>query len=145
MPPDAAHARIRMREALRIALAMAIALTVDEVSDQPFPFLTALFAVQMLVKSPAAPGLKQGIGFAAVIGRSAYVALSLCGLLINRPVAYLIVLAVGFFICFYLQGRGKGGPLPQLLLICNAALPVMAVQSADLATDFANIMIEAAI
>lgn len=128
-----------------MALAIAISLTLAEARDTTFAFITAMFALQMMVKSPHPPSLKQGFGFAVILIIATHVALTLTGALLNRPVVYLITLGLVFFACFYLQARGKGGPLPQLLLICNAMLPVLAVQSPDLAIDFADIMIEAAI
>jgi len=145
MPPEAAFARESRRQALRLALAMAISLTFEEARNQPFSFITAMFVVQMLAKSPHPPSLKQGIGFAVVLALASQIALTLCGLLLHRPVAYLPVLSLVFVACFYLQARGKGGPLPQLLLICNAMLPALAVLSSGLAVDFANVMIDGAI
>lgn len=145
MRPESIFDGDAARQALRLALAMAIALTVAEARDLPFAFLTAMFTVQMLAKSPQPPTLKQGIGFAVILALAAQVALTLCGLLLHRPVVYLLVLGLIFIGCFYLQARGKGGPVPQLLLICNAMLPVLAVQSADLAVDFANVMIASAL
>jgi hypothetical protein len=133
------------RRTLRIALVMALGLTVAEVRDQPFAFLSALFAVQLLVKSPNAPSLAQGIGFAIIMAVSSGVALSLCNALIDRPVAYLLLLSLVVFGCFWLLALGRGGPLPQFLLLCNVMIPVLAVQSADLAADFALVMIDASV
>lgn len=133
------------RRTLRMALAIAISFTVAEARDQTFAFMTAMFAMQMMVKSPGPPSLAQGFGFAVVLSLATQIALFLSGILLHRPVVYLIVIGLVFWGCFHLQARGKGGPLPQLLLICNAMLPVLAVQAPDLAIDFADIMIEAAI
>ena len=58
------------RRTLRIALVMALGLTVAEARDQPFAFLSALFAVQLLVKSPNVPSLAQGVGFAIIMAVS---------------------------------------------------------------------------
>ena len=133
------------RRTLRIALVMALGLTVAEARDQPFAFLSALFAVQLLVKSPNVPSLAQGVGFAIIMAVSSGVALSLCNMLIDRPVAYLLLLSLVIFGCFWLLALGRGGPLPQFLLLCNVMIPVLAVQSADLATDFALVMIDASV
>jgi hypothetical protein len=143
MPPE--DAREAFRRTLRLALVMALGLTVAEARDQPFAFLPALFAVQMLVKSPKPPSLVQGIGFAAVMAMSAGVALTLCNALIDRPVAYLLLVGLVVVGCFWLMAQGRGGPLPQLLLLCNALIPVLAVQSRDLAADFTSVMIDAGI
>jgi hypothetical protein len=146
MPPDPASADSETwRRSLRLALAIALSLTLAEAREAVFGFMTALFALQMMVKSPRPPSLQQGFGFAIVLIVATHVALTLTGALLHRPVAYLIIIGLVFWACFYLQARGKGGPLPQLLLVCNAMLPVLAVQDQDLAVDFANIMVEAAI
>lgn len=149
MPPDGALGmggdKELWRRTLRLALAIAISLTIAEARDQNFAFMTAMFAMQMLAKSPEPPSLKQGFGFAIVLMIATEIALTLCGILLNRPVLYLLVIGLVFCTCFYLQARRLGGPLPQLLLICNAMLPVLAVQSPDLAIDFADVMVEAAI
>jgi hypothetical protein len=124
---------------------MALGLTVAEARDQPFAFLPALFAVQLLVKSPNAPSLMQGVGFAIIMAVSSGVALTLCSMLLDRPVVYLLLLSLIIFGCFWLLALGRGGPLPQFLLLCNVMIPVLAVQSADLAADFAAIMIDAGV
>lgn len=133
------------RRTLRLALAMALGLTFAEARDQPFAFLTALLAVQMLTRLPQAPTLRQGLGFAVVMAAASGLALLLCALLLDRPVAYLLLLSVIFFGCFSLLASGRGGPLPQLLLLCNVTIPVLAVQSRDLAVDFGAVMIDASL
>ncbi|HJR21929.1 MAG TPA: DUF2955 domain-containing protein [Dongiaceae bacterium] len=144
MPPEAAS-REQFRRTLRIALVMALGLTVAEARDQPFAFLSAMFAVQLLIKSPNAPNLVQGVGFAIIMAVSTGVALSLCGMLLDRPVAYLLLLSLVIVGCFWLLAQGRGGPLPQFLLLCNVMIPVLAVQSRDLAADFAAVMIDASV
>jgi hypothetical protein len=145
MPPDAIRSDEAFRRTLRIALVMALGLTVAEARDQAFAFLPALFAVQLLVKSPNAPSLMQGVGFAIIMAVSTGVALTLCSALLDRPVAYLLLLSLIVFGCFWLLALGRGGPLPQFLLLCNVMIPVLAVQSADLAADFAAVMIDASV
>ncbi len=145
MPPDAIKSDEAFRHTLRIALVMALGLTVAEARDQPFAFLSALFAVQLLVKSPNAPSLAQGVGFAIIMAVSTGVALTLCSMLLDRPVAYLVLLSLIIFGCFWLLALGRGGPLPQFLLLCNVMIPVLAVQSADLSADFAAVMIDASV
>lgn len=130
---------------MRLALGVSLALTLGEVQGLPFAFMAAVFTLQVLTKQAHPPTLKQGLGFAVVMVVAANVTLALCSVLLHRPVAYLLVLSLVFFACFYLMARGKGAPLPQLLLICNAALPLLAVQSADFAADFAGIMIIGAV
>jgi hypothetical protein len=142
MPPEA---REQFRRTLRIALVMAVGLTVAEARAQPFAFLSALFAVQLLIKSPNAPSLVQSVGFAIVMAVSSAVALILCSALLDRPVAYLLLLSLMIFGCFWLLALGRGGPLPQFLLLCNVMIPVLAVQSANLAADFAAVMIDASV
>nr|WP_298689839.1 DUF2955 domain-containing protein [uncultured Dongia sp.] len=145
MSPDRADEHdARKRKIFRIALAVALGLTLAEAQEEPFSFLAPMFAFQLLMKMPRAPGIKQGVGFVLVVIIASVVALSLANSLADRPLVYLIILALIFFGCFLLQLMGKGGPLPGLLLICNAAVPVLAVVSGDLARDFVLIMIASA-
>ena len=144
MPPDSASPEVdqgRRRAILRIALAIALGLTFAEAQEEPFSFLTAMFAFQILIKMPQAPGLRQGAGFVLVIAVASGFALSLANTLQSRPIVYLLVLGLIIFGCFLAQLRAKGGPLPGMLLICTAMVPVVAVVSPDLAQDFVRIMI----
>jgi hypothetical protein len=144
MPPDGALPeadRERQRTILRIALAIALGLVFAEAQEEPFSFLTAMFAFQILIKMPQAPGLRQGVGFVLVIAVASGFALTLANTLQSRPTAYLLVLGLIIFGCFLAQLRGKGGPLPGMLLVCTAMVPVVAVVSPDLAQDFVGIMI----
>jgi hypothetical protein len=133
--------RERKRTILRIALAIALGLAFAEAQEEPFSFLTPLFAFQILIKMPRAPGLRQGAGFVLVIAVASGFALSLANTLQSRPIVYLLVLGLIIFGCFLAQLRGKGGPLPGMLLVCTAMVPVLAVVSPDLAHDFVRIMI----
>jgi len=145
MSPDRADEHdLRRRKIFRIALAVALGLTLAEAQEEPFSFLAPMFAFQLLMKMPRAPSVGQSVGFVLVVMIASVVALSLANALADRQLVYLIVLALIFFGCFLLQQLGKGGPLPGLLLICNAAVPVLAVVSPDLAQDFVLIMIASA-
>lgn len=144
MQPDSAPLEVdreRRRTILRIALAVALGLTLAEAQEEPFSFLTAMFAFQILIKMPRAPSLRQGFGFVLVIVVASGFALGLANTLESRPIVYLLVLGVVIFGCFLAQSRGKGGPLPAMLLVCTAMVPVLAVISRDLAQDFVWIMI----
>jgi hypothetical protein len=145
MPPEAAFDQEAFRRTLRIALAVAIGLTIAEARDQPFAFLTPMFAVLMLAKSQRVPSLAQGFGLAVILAVGSWLALSFSNLLLDRPVAYLLLVSVIFFGCFWLMARGKGGPAPQLLLISNVMIPVVAVLSREAAADLAVVMIDAGI
>ncbi len=134
----------RRRRILRIALAIALGLTFAEAQEQPFSFLTPLLAFQVLMKMPRAPTLRQGLGFVLVVTVASGFALGLANSLQDRSIVYLGVLGVMFFGCFLMQLTNRGGPLPGMLLICNAMVPVLAVISRDLAQDFVWIMIVSA-
>jgi hypothetical protein len=137
--------RERQRKILRIAVGVALGLAVAEAQEKPFSFLTPLFAFQVLMNMPAPPSPRQGLGFVLVIVVASGVALGLANALQETPIVYLIVLGLIFFGCFLMQLTGKGGPLPGMLLACNAMVPVIAVISRDLAQDFVGIMIFSAV
>lgn len=141
MPRDESAEDARRRRIWRIALAVALGFAIGEAQEQPFSFLTPLLAFQLLMKAPQAPSLRQGIGFVLAVTIASFAALSLANALQDRQFVYVIVLGLIFFVCFYLQMIGKGGPLPGLLLVCNAMVPVLSVISRDLAQDFVAVLI----
>jgi uncharacterized membrane protein YgaE (UPF0421/DUF939 family) len=134
-------ARARRRRILRIGLAVALGLAIGEALEEPFSFLTPLLAFQLLMKTPRAPSVRQAVGFVLAVAIASGVALGLANSLQDRQFVYLIVLGLIYFGCFLLQLRGKGGPLPGMLLVCNAMVPVLAVISRDLAQDFVWVFI----
>jgi Protein of unknown function (DUF2955) len=131
----------RRRWILRVGLAVSLGLVIGEAQEAAFSFLTPFLAFQLLIKAPQAPSVRQGIGFVLAVAIASIVALSLANALQDRQVVYVIVLGLIYFGCFLLQLRGKGGPLPGMLLICNAMVPVLAVISRDLAQDFVSVFI----
>jgi hypothetical protein len=148
MSPDIALGaadRARRQRILRIGLAVALGLVIGEMQEEPFSFLPSLFAFQLLMKAPAVPRLRQGFGFVMSIAVASGVALALANSLQDRSTVYILVLGLICFGCFLAQAAGKGGPLPGLLLVCNAMVPVIAVISRDLAQDVVAIMIASAV
>jgi hypothetical protein len=131
----------RRRWILRVGLAVSLGLVIGEAQEEAFSFLTPLLAFQLLIKTRQAPSVRQGIGFVLAVAIASIVALSLANGLQDRQVVYVIVLGLIYFGCFLLQLRGKGGPLPGMLLVCNAMVPVLAVISRDLAQDFVSVFI----
>jgi len=128
--------RARRQRILRIGFAVALGLVIGEALEEPFSFLTSVLAFQLLMKMPQAPSVRQGVGFVLVVAIASGFALSLANSLQDRQLVYVIVLGLIFFGCFLLQLQGKGGPLPGMLLVCNAMVPVLSVISRDLALDF---------
>ncbi|WP_162917492.1 DUF2955 domain-containing protein [Dongia deserti] len=147
MPPDSSTLdalQKRQRKSLRIALAVALGLTIAEIQGEPFTFLAPLLAFQMLLNSRQTPSLPQALGFVVIIAAASGFALGLANTLQNRPLVYLLVLGLVVFGCFLMQLTGRGGPLPAMLLTCNVMVPVLAVVSRDLAQHFVWIMIASA-
>ena len=126
---------------LRIGFAVALGMMIGEAREEAFSFLTPLLAFQLLMKVQQPPSLRQGVGFVLVVAIASGIAFALATSLQDRQAVYVIVLGLIYFGCFLLQLLGKGGPLPGMLLICNAMVPVLAVISRDLAQDFVWILI----
>jgi hypothetical protein len=138
-PDDATRAR--RQRILRVGFAVALGFVIGEATEEPFSFLTPLLTFQLLMKMPQAPSMRQGVGFVLVVAIASGVALALVNGLQDRQFVYLTVLGLIYFGCFLLQLQGKGGPLPGMLLVCNAMVPVLAVISRDLAQDFVSVFI----
>ena len=131
------------RSALRLALATSAGFAIAEVRGEALPFLAPLLAAQLLAPLGRAPTLAQGLGFAFFVAVASLIALYVATLLIDFPAICLLVLALVFYFCFLFDVRGKGGPLPGLLLITTAATPVMVLQSPALGAALAALLAEA--
>ena len=122
---------------LRLAVGTAGSFTLAEALDWELSFLISVLVVQLLAAMPAAPSLAQGVGVMAVFGATTYLALITSGLLAHMPVLLTIAVGAMLFVAFFLQASGRAGLVATLLLISFGIVPVVAVQSPDIASAIA--------
>ena len=68
----------------------------------------------------------------------------LTGLFGERPIAFLLVLGLIYFVCFLAQLNGRGGPAPALILTIGVAAPLLGVLNQDLGASIVAILGKAA-
>lgn len=116
----------------RIAFAAAIGLTLGEVLGWDFPFLPALFAVQLLTGSRSL-NLKQAAGFAILMTAGCFLSILIAQIFVDTPLVLLLVVALLIFLAFLLMAKGQAVPVASILLITTAVVPLVAISSLDLA------------
>ena len=147
MPADvallgAAALSRQRRIGLRVALAVAVGFTFDVATGAVLPFFGALFAVQFLIFGARPLSLSKAIaliGFVLVVGQ-AFIFLS--GIFGGRPFQFLALLGLFYFVCFYLQAQGKGGPAIFLGLVVAITVSLLDRVHASLDSSVIGILLQ---
>lgn len=138
MSADVAGLRVR-RQGLRIAAAVSVGFAWAVLAGAVLPFLGPFFAIQLLL-SPRPPRMGQAIGLAVVVVGSSIVMLVLTGVLREQPPALVAVLALVYFVCFFLQAAGRGGGAPFLVLVVAIIVPMLGILQKDLGQSITVIL-----
>jgi hypothetical protein len=124
----------------RIAFAAAGGLTLGEVLGWDFPFLPAMLAVQLL--SGRGPiSVKQGIGFVALIALAGAFSALITQLFVDSPLVLVLVISLLVFLEFLLIARGRAVAIANIFLITTAVVPLLAIESPELAYGFVYTLI----
>ena len=140
-PAESVLSRQR-RTGLRVALAVATGLTFDVATGAVIPFLAPLFAVQILISGarplplPKAAGL---VGLVLVVGQAFII---LTGIFGDRPLQLLTLLGLFYFVCFYLQAQGRGGPAIFVCLVVAVMVSLLDRVQARLDTGVLAILLQ---
>jgi hypothetical protein len=129
----------RRRVGLRVALAVSVGLTFGIGSGAVIPFLGPLFAAQFLLGGARPRPLAKAIGTVGLILLAGQFFIVMTGLFGDRPVQLLTLLGLFYFLCFFLQAQGKGGPAIFLSLVVSVMVPLLDLLHGDL--DQSMIMI----
>jgi Protein of unknown function (DUF2955) len=120
MPADDASseaARSRQRRiGLRVALAVAAGLSLNLVTGEVIPFFGPLLAVQFLIFGAGPWPLSKAIAFVGLVLVVGQAFIVINGIFGDQPVQLLALLGLFFFVCFFVQARGQGGPVIFLCL-----------------------------
>jgi hypothetical protein len=118
--------------AFRIAFTAAIGFTLGHVLGWDFPFLPALFAVQLLTGSKSL-NLKQAAGFPILMTAGCIFSVLIAQIFVETPLVLLLVIAILVFLAFLLLAKAQAVPVASVLLITVSVVPLVAVSSLDLA------------
>lgn len=142
--PSAAAIDRQRRIGLRVALAVAVGLTIDIATGAVIPFLGPLFAAQFLLAGKPLPfGKAIGMtGLVLVVGQAF---ITLTGIFGDRPVQLLTLLGLFYLLCFAAQARGQGGPAVFLSLVIAVMVPLLDLLHADLDESMIAILLHGAL
>jgi len=144
--PGAALERLAARrQGLRIATAVAVGFAGAVWAKQPSPFLAPIFASQFLTASRRPPSLAQGLAVIVLVLVVAQVlALTFSVFVDHRPV-HGAVLWLLYFVCFYFQAEGKGGPAVFVVLVIAIVVPLLGIEQTYLGESIVAVLTKAAI
>lgn len=139
MTSEAATAQ--KRKGLRIAIAVSLGFTLSVACGSIVPFLGPLFAAQFLLASPRPLPIAKTVGMAIIILAAGAFCIGLTSLLGEKPISFLMILGLAYFICFFLQASGKGGPAIFLILVVAIMVPMLGILNRELANSILSILV----
>jgi hypothetical protein len=123
MPADAFGAAAesvlsrRRRIGLRVALAVAAGFTLNLATGEVIPFFGPVLAVQFLIFGAGPLPLSKAVAFVGLVLVVGQAFIVLNGIFGNHPIQLQALLGLFFFVCFFVQARGQGGPVIFLCLV----------------------------
>src|ERR1700747_2851992 len=120
MPADvsAAVALSRQRRiGLRVALAVAAGFTLNLATGEVIPFFGPVLAVQFLIFGAGPFPLSKAVAFVGLVLVVGQAFIVLNGIFCDQPIQLLALLGLFYFVCFFVQARGEGGPVIFLCLV----------------------------
>jgi hypothetical protein len=105
------------RIGLRVALAVAAGFTWNLATGEVTPFFGPVLAVQFLIFGAGPMPLSKAIALAGLVLIVGQAFIILNGIFGDQPVQLLALLGLFFFVSFFVQARGRGGPVIFLCLV----------------------------
>jgi hypothetical protein len=123
----------RVRRVLRYALGSTIAMAIAMGVAWELSFLVPVLSLSFLGAAGPRPGFRKGFGFLAVIAAACLVGLWAIKYFLSYPFPFFAIFALLLLRLFYAKAGGASPFLITWLLIALLVLPLVAVQSPDLA------------
>src|SRR5580693_1108159 len=121
MPADVSAAAVALsrqrRIGLRVALAVAAGFTLNLATGEVIPFFGPVLAVQFLIFDAGPLPLSKAVAFVGLVLVVGQAFIVLNGIFGNQPIQLLALLGLFFFVCFFAQAQGQGGPVIFLCLV----------------------------
>jgi hypothetical protein len=130
------------RTGLRVALAVTTGLTFGVATGAVIPFLGPLFAVQFLIFGAGPLPLAKAVGLIGLVLVVGQTFIFLTGIFGDRPIQLLTLLGLFYFVCFYVQARGRGGPAIFLCLVIAIMVSLLDRVHAKLDTSIIAILLQ---
>ncbi len=147
MPADASAAAATLsrqrRIGLRVALAVAAGFTLNLATGAVIPFFGPVLAVQFLIFGAGPLPLSKAIAFVGLVLAVGQGFIVLNGIFGDEPVQLLALLGLFFFVCFFVQARGQGGPVIFLCLAIAITVTLLDRVHDTLDTSIIAILLQA--
>ncbi|MDR6872105.1 hypothetical protein J2Y55_003121 [Bosea sp. BE125] len=143
--PQSQEIARQRRMGLRVALAVSVGLSFGIGSGALIPFLGPLFAAQFLLGGARPLPLAKAIGTVGLILLAGQFFIVMAGLFGSRPLQLLSLLGLFFFLCFFVQAQGKGGPAIFLSLVIAVMVPLLDLLHGDLDQSMIMVLFQGAV
>lgn len=131
------------RIGLRVALAVAAGFTWNLATDAVIPFFGPVLAVQFLILGAGPLPLSKAVAFVGLVLVVGQAFILLNGIFGNHPIQLLALLGLFFFVCFFVQALGKGGPVIFLCLVIAITVTLLDRVHDTLDTSIIAILLQA--
>jgi hypothetical protein len=125
---------------LRLAAGTALSLWFSQIYAWELSFIAPVITLLMLSLPMPAPGLKGGIAFVAVLSISMYTGLLLLPMLLNQPLAGLLLLILALFWSFYFTAKGGSMLIGTFATVGIAVTTAIGTVSVDAVLAIINYM-----
>ena len=147
MPADACAAAAALsrqrRIGLRVALAVAAGLTFNLAMGDVIPFFGPLLAVQFLIFGAGPLPLSKAVAFVGLVLVVGQAFIVINGIFGDQPIQLLALLGLFYFVCFFVQARGQGGPVIFLCLVIAITVTLLDRVHDTLDTSIIAILLQA--
>ncbi len=147
MPADASAAALALsrqrRVGLRVALAVAAGFTWNLATGAVIPFFGPVLAVQFLIFGAGPLPLSKSVAFVGLVLVVGQAFILINGIFGDNPIQLLALLGLFFFVCFFVQARGQGGPVIFLCLVIAITVTLLDRVHDTLDTSIIAILLQA--
>ena len=131
------------RIGLRVALAVAAGFTWNLATGEVTPFFGPVLAVQFLIFGAGPMPLSKAIALAGLVLIVGQAFIVLNGIFGDQPAQLLALLGLFFFVSFFVQARGQGGPVIFLCLAIAITVTLLDRVHDTLDTGIITILLQA--
>ncbi len=131
------------RIGLRVALAVAAGFTWNLATGAVIPFFGPVLAVQLLIFGAGPLPLAKAIAVVGLVLVVGHAFILLNGILGDHPIQLLLLLGLFNFACFFIEARGRGGPVIFLCLVIAITVTMLDRVHATLDTGIIAILLQA--
>jgi hypothetical protein len=128
------------RKGLRVAIAVTAGFIFAVATGAIIPFLGPLFAAQFLLASSRPLRAGQTLGAAVLILVAGFFFMLLTAFFGDKPMTFLMLLGLVYFLLFFAQAIGKSGAAIFLIQVAGIMVPLLGLLNETLASSILSIL-----